>query len=249
LGGALMTMDFSYRSYEELIRLLKAKNYNFTDYKNFNTVAKPVIFRHDVDFDLEKVLRIAQIEAENGVKSTYFVLLTSDFYNVLSKQSGEILKTIQGFGHSIGLHFDETRYEIANKTQLQGCVMREQALLYEIIGAEVEAVSMHRPSKWILENDIQFENIINSYSKEFFSDFKYLSDSRMFWREDVLKAIKSDKYDKLHILTHPFWYDEQLGDIKGRVLTFINDAGKARYESLKDNIRDINEVVKADEIL
>lgn len=108
---------------------------------------------------------------------------------------------------------------------------------------------MHRPSKWILENDIQFKNIINSYSKEFLHEFKYLSDSRMHWREDVLGIIKAEVYDKLHILTHPFWYSEEKGDIKERISGFIKDANRERYYQMKDNIRDIEEVFLEDDLI
>lgn len=103
---------------------------------------------------------------------------------------------------------------------------------------------MHRPSRWILESGIEFENIINSYSKTFFSDFKYLSDSRMHWREDVMDIICEKKFDKLHILTHPFWYSDAAENMKYKVSSFINNANQERYEEMKDNIRDLDEILK-----
>lgn len=108
---------------------------------------------------------------------------------------------------------------------------------------------MHRPSKWILENDIQFDNIINSYSKEFIFNFKYLSDSRMHWREDVLNIIENENYDRLHILTHPFWYANRKETINKKIIRFMNDAKMDRYGYLKDNIRDIDEIINEGEIL
>lgn len=106
---------------------------------------------------------------------------------------------------------------------------------------------MHRPSKWILENDIQFEGIINSYSKKFLSDFKYLSDSRMHWREDILGIIESEQYDKLHILTHSFWYSDENETINEKLVKFIDKAKIERYYSLKDNIRDLDEIINEGE--
>ena len=43
--------------------------------------------------------------------------------------------------------------------------------------------------------------MINSYSKEFFQNFKYVSDSRMKWREDVMKYVKEKQYPRMQILT------------------------------------------------
>lgn len=242
-------MNFTYDAYIELIKLLKSNFYNFANYKNYKEILRPVIFRHDIDNSLEKALKIARIENENNVKSTYFALLSTNFYNIFSKESNEILTEIKKLGHKIGLHFDEKRYVIKDKEDLEKYIEYEKSILEKVIGTKVYSVSMHRPSKWILENDIQFKNIINTYSKTFFDEFRYLSDSRMHWREDVLGIINSRKYDKLHILTHPFWYDEGEGDIKERVSKYINDANKERYNYMKDNIRDIEEIMKMEVVL
>lgn len=241
-------MDFTSKQYVDLIKLLKEKDYIFTNYKEYKKYKRPVIFRHDIDNSLEKALNIAKIEKENNIKSTFFVLLSTDFYNIFSKKSTDILKEIINLGHEIGLHFDEKRYEIRNKEELECYIIYEKDILEKSLGVDVEMVSMHRPSKWILENDIQFKNIINSYSKEFLHEFKYLSDSRMHWREDVLEIIKKEEYDKLHILTHPFWYAQNKGNIKERVKGFIQEANIERYNQMKDNIRDIEDIIMKGEL-
>ena len=61
---------------------------------------------------------------------------------------------------------------------------------------------MHRPSKDFLEMDLEIPNVINSYQKKFFNDFKYVSDSRMSWRENVEEIVDSEKYSQLHILSY-----------------------------------------------
>lgn len=241
-------MDFTYNAYVDLIKLLKEKDYKFTNYKDYKNIERPVIFRHDIDNSLERALNIAKIENDNKIKSTFFVLLSTDFYNVFSKQSNIILREIISLGHEVGLHFDEKRYKINNEEDLLNYVEYEKNILDGVLDVDVETVSMHRPSKWILENDIQFKDIINSYSKKFLNEFKYLSDSRMHWREDVLEIIKSKECDKLHILTHPFWYAEDKGGIKERVRGFIKDANIERYYQMKDNIRDIEEIILEGEL-
>ncbi len=241
-------LDFTYSAYVELIKLLREYEYQLTSYLDYENVAKPVILRHDIDNSITKALRLATIEAKQNVKSVYFVLLTSDFYNIFSKKSYEGLVEILNMGHQIGLHFDEGRYTINNEKQLKNYIEYEKNILEGILNQSVNVVSMHRPSKWILENNITFKNIINAYSETFFKDFKYLSDSRMYWREDVFATIQSNKYDKLHILTHPFWYGEHQASVRERIKIFIGTAGVERYWQLKDNIRGLEDIVTLEDI-
>ena len=112
----------------------------------------------------------------------------------------------------------------------------------------ITTVSMHRPSKWILNQEIEIPGMINSYSQIFFKEFKYVSDSRMNWREDVQKIIQSNEYDRLQILTHAFWYSDVEENQRQILLRFIRSANKERYMSLMDNMRDLNEFVNENEI-
>jgi len=241
-------MDFTYKAYKDMLDLIKEKGYTFCNYTNYEQFEKTVILRHDIDFSLEKTIEFARLEYNKGIKSTYFVLLSTDFYNIFSKKSYRILKEIKDMGHDIGLHFDEKRYEICDLKALEFWVNKEISYLESVLDCSVSIVSMHRPSKWILENDIKFEKIINTYSKTFLGEFKYLSDSRMYWREDVIRIIESEQYDKLHILTHPFWYSLKKNNMKEKLVNFINHSKKERYYSIKDNLRDIEEVLKVSEI-
>lgn len=176
------------------------------------------------------------------------ILLSTEFYNIFSKKSYKILKEIKDLRHDIGLHFDEKRYEINSLKDLEYWVKKEVSCLESLIDCSIYVVSMHRPSKWILENDIRFERIINSYSKTFFEEFKYLSDSRMYWREDVIRIIENQQYNKLHILTHPFWYSDKEETMKEKLINFINNSKMERYYNIKDNLRNIEEVLKVSEI-
>lgn len=104
-------MNFTYQAYATIILTIKKYNYIFTDYSTCDNHKKSVILRHDIDTSLDKAVQLAKLEAELGVKSTYFVLLSSEFYNVMAKESREKIKEIQTAGHEIGLHFDELNYK------------------------------------------------------------------------------------------------------------------------------------------
>ena len=96
---------------------------------------------------------------------------------------------------------------------------------------------MHRPSKWILDNNIQLDNYINTYSKIYFKEFKYFSDSRRQWREDcICKKIDVNRYDKLHILIHPFWWVDKDIDFNKRIFSFIKEKNQKIDLDLSNNI-------------
>ncbi len=180
-------MEFTYSAYKGLIRLLKDEGYMVTNYHDYSACKEEtdiVILRHDIDSCVEKACKMAQLEEELGIRSTYFVLVTSEFYNIAAKRNATMLREIHAMGHEIGLHFDEMCYEGKGLDEM-------------VIMAEKE-----------MESDISFPSMINSYSSTFYKEFKYLSDSRMHWRENAEEIIKAHNYHCLHILTHAFWYAE-----------------------------------------
>lgn len=236
-------MRFTYQSYEMLLGMLKAQGYSFCSYHNWEQFPRCVILRHDIDNDLSKAVKLAELEAEKGVQSTWFVLLRTDFYNPASRASLDKLHSIQSMGHEIGLHFDEKAYPEGTGEETVDRILHECELLSMILGAPVTTVSMHRPSKTTLEADLSIPGMVNSYGKTFFHDFKYLSDSRRRWREPVLDIVKAGTCDRLHILTHPFWYGEQEADITTTVGDFIRSASGERYEQMKDNITDLSSIL------
>ena len=89
--------------------------------------------------------------------------------------------------------------------------------------------------------------MVNSYGRTFFHDFKYLSDSRRRWREPVEEIIRSGDYNRLHILTHAFWYHEQEETLRETVGQFIRSAGGERYRQLRENITDLESILREEE--
>jgi hypothetical protein len=105
--------DFTYNSYQELLNLIIDSGYSITNYHTHAEYEKSCIIRHDIDADIEKAVKLAEIESEfsrTEIRTTYFVLLKSNLYNIIEKTNIKNLKQIIEFGHNIGLHFDETQY-------------------------------------------------------------------------------------------------------------------------------------------
>lgn len=251
-------MHFTYDSYRHLICLLREHHYNLTDYYNYKEVQHPCILRHDIDQSPVRALQLAKVETEMDVCSTYFVLLTSDFYNVFSAKNRALLREMAAMGHTIGLHFDEVTYfdsatagpallpeEHAEK--LIGLIKTEAEMLSNALDLKIDVVSMHRPSKFCLESDLKIPDIINSYGQEFFKEFKYLSDSRRHWREDALSYIREETFVKLHILTHAFWYYETEMNLKDTLTSYLDEAREDRYEMLNRNFTNLDDALAGKE--
>ncbi|MCX4371460.1 MAG: hypothetical protein OSJ58_06445 [Dysosmobacter sp.] len=241
-------MEFCYQSYKALLALLKESGYAFRNYHNYKDAPRCAILRHDIDFSLARAVRLAELEQDAGVSATYFVLLRTDFYNPASKAGTAALQRIQSLGHEIGLHFDEKAYgQTLTSGKIIQNIIKECGLLSALLETPVSSVSMHRPSKAALEADYQIPGIVNSYGKTFFHEFKYLSDSRRCWREPVEDIVRSEAYDRLHILTHAFWYHDIEQDISQTVKDFVCSANQERYQQMAENITNIDSIFPKDE--
>lgn len=245
-------MQFTYESYTALLKNLNSKGYHFTNYNSWQGAERSVILRHDVDYSLEKAVLLSETEKAafpEGVQATYFILVSTDFYNIHSQDSKKQIRQIIRSGGIIGLHFDETQYDISSEEKMREYVREETDILSAAAGEQVNVVSMHRPSEKFLSSEMEFPGMINSYGETYFKNMKYLSDSRRCWRENADEIIESVRYPRLHILTHPFWY------MHGREIPLretlenaVLHASLHYYDRLDNNFRDLNTELKRSEI-
>jgi hypothetical protein len=210
--------NFTYTHYDEILELIKESDYKVSFFNEIPLDGRTIIIRHDVDIDMEKAYKIAFMEHRHGIRTTYFILIRSPFYNIFEKNCWELIKRISELGHQIGLHYDETFYNTGDIKYIAEQIDKEAVILSDCLKIKVWAVSFHRPSRIVLDSDIQLNNsLLNTYSKRFLCEFKYISDSRGMWKEGCLcRYLKKDspdycKYDCIHALMHPVWWsDKQL---------------------------------------
>lgn len=233
-----MKCSFTNDHYEYICKLIKKSPYRSIFFNDrYSKGEKILLLRHDIDQSPEKSLTLAEIEKKHGVKSTYFIWLTSPFYNIFENHYSKILYEIMSLGHQIGLHFDERSYNIKNGRELNYHVNMEVELIERYFQSKIYAVSMHKPSRWIIENDIKLDNYINTYSKKYLKDFKYISDSRMEWREQcICKTIESRIYNKLHVLIHPLSWSYKEISLDKKVIQFMAYKARKMDKDLSDNI-------------
>lgn len=238
-------MEFTYKWYEQLIESAKNKGYLFCDYSNYKQLDKFIILRHDIDFSIKKAVEMAKIEKELGISSTYFILMFTNFYNIGGKEERYLINEIISLGHNVGLHFDDTVYCLEKdrrKFNYKKAIKQEADILSDIIGQQVKFMSMHRPDKITLDMNISVDGIINAYDNIFFDDkIKYVSDSRRQWREDVDEIVTNEKFNKLQVLVHPFWYYKNEISASDALKSIIDTSKKDRFIAVKDNITRVEE--------
>lgn len=211
--------DFTLSNYRCLLRLVK-QNYVFRSYTDFSKKEKFIIWRHDIDVSLHQALKLAKIEHDEGIKALYCLHLHNMFYNIFEREITDIIKEIIVLGHQIGLHFDPEYYGLKDDVELLNkYLLREKQILNDIFNCEIDVFSFHNPTPLALKcDDWEYGDIINAYAKYFREEVGYCSDSNGYWRfrrlEDVLK-IANDK--RLHILTHPVYWQEEVMSPKERI--------------------------------
>jgi hypothetical protein len=229
--------DFTEAHYRELLRLAK-RNYRFVTFTDENlhqTGEKTLLWRHDVDLSPHRARTLARIEAEEGVRATYFVLLHSPFYNGLEPEVAGIFAEIAALGHAIGLHFDGQFY--GDRVDLEALLQMERRLLETTLSVPIGAFSWHNPFQgdWIESaGAASIGGMVNAYSSAIRKQFSYLSDSHGIWRFRRLHDVLSEgDQDHLQILTHPEWWTPEAMPPRARVSRAI-EGRAARSERFYD---------------
>jgi hypothetical protein len=154
-------------------------------------------------------LDLARVEARCGVRSTYTVLLSGEYYNPFEPEVRKILREIAGLGHEIGLHFDPEAYEIASDDDLDTAIAWEASVLSGLLGADaqVRMFSFHNPTQEALACDkVAYGGLWNAYAAMLREQVSYLSDSNGHWRYRSWDQALAERPPRFQILTHPEWW-------------------------------------------
>jgi len=98
-----MSRDFTLYAYNNLLEMVKSREYSFPHINEFidKPVAKSVLLRHDVDSWPFNALKMAELEAEMGIRATYYFRMSPLSFN------RKIIRRIAALGHEIGYHYED----------------------------------------------------------------------------------------------------------------------------------------------
>jgi len=240
-----MNIDFTFAKYRELCEVISKAEYTpLTVEKYLSLKDKPepfVIIRHDVDSQPEYALKMAKLENEFGIASSYY------FRYIESIFLPDLIKKIAGLGHEIGYHYevlDKARGNHAQAIKIFEKELNEFRRLYDVktiaqhgsplIGTLAaisisgmftiakslirhEDVFTHWTSRdlWTKYNFKDFGIIGEAYLSINFDEILYLSDTGRSWNSTRYK-IKDFVDDGLHIQIKVKHTDDIIKIIKKR---------------------------------
>lgn len=207
-------VDFSCGEYSLLLHALRDAAYRFQVVGEMreSTDAQTVYLRHDIDFMPAQCTWAAEIEAEAGVRATYYVALTQP-YNPSGEVHHRAIRYLVELGHEIGLHYDLLTYPSETRARMRR-LAAEARYLESLAGAPVTTISMHNPS--IMGDDPfrELDEYVHPHDPRHQEGLLYVSDSCRGWRdENLLRCFAADPPKRLLLLTHPeLWLDGSVAD-------------------------------------
>lgn len=191
-------MDFTRKKYRELLVGLKASGYEFITFADYCRNVRPshfAIMRHDVDLRPVHSLATAKIEADMGIRASYYFRAVPESWNEA------VIKEIASLGHEVGYHYESlttTNGDMKAAYEDFKMNLNELRLL-----APVQTICMHGSPKSMYDSKAiwksghsyrELEIIGEPYFDVDFSDVFYLTDTGRRW--DGYKVSVRDRIDK-----------------------------------------------------
>jgi hypothetical protein len=172
---------FDLEHYRELLRAAGAGGYRFAFFDH-EPQEGDLFLRHDVDLSLEAARELSAFERDRGVGATYFLMVSSVFYNLASVEGRATIAQLRADGHRVGLHAD-----------------------FPTLGLDERfdpVVAWHNPEpEWM---GTALEGAVNVMRAPWFSPETYRSDSNQRWRNGCPHGeIEAGAFPWLHLLIHP----------------------------------------------
>jgi hypothetical protein len=194
---------FTTTSYLEMIQEFKNNGYILSKFNGNLSNKISLVIRHDIDVDVTAALRMAELEQENGIISTYFISMRSPFYNPFSLPNVSKINQIHQLGHDIATHIN-VKLTVGNPLD----DIRILQSNFPFLNTQIATVH-HPGSMEAIKKMIDIPVINSTYAQLFDDTVGYISDSTGRWRyghpldTESLRARKS-----LIMLTHPIWWIE-----------------------------------------
>jgi|TARA_R110000851_G_scaffold16386_3_gene53475 hypothetical protein len=225
-------MNFSYDEYRNIIKLIQ----QFLPIMDFADITPKTeefcVIRHDIEFSIDRAAKLAEIENQLGINTTYTVQLRNNTYNALSEKNIELIHYIKSLGHCIALHQNPP---YMSEKDLKEYVLKDIETLEHYYGFEVDRYAFHRPKQEQLAMYLDIPGKINCYGELYFHYFEgekpdlnvtYLADSNHKWKYGHPITTDFNAASKLQLNTHPFSWTERGYENYGNFLSLIEERKK-----------------------
>ena len=232
-------MNFSYDEYRNIIKLIQ----QFLPIMDFADITPKTeefcVIRHDIEFSIDRAAKLAEIENQLGISTTYTVQLRNNTYNALSEKNIELIHYIKSLGHCIALHQNPP---YMSEKDLKEYVLKDIETLEHYYDFEVDRYAFHRPKQEQLAMYLDIPGKINCYGELYFHYFEgekpdlnvtYLADSNHRWKYGHPITTNFNTVSKLQLNTHPFSWTEQGYENYGNFLSLIKERNQEMLFDMK----------------
>ena len=213
-----MTCDFSLGHYRDLLRAVSDGGYRWSGFDRTPEQGE-VILRHDVDLSLDAALAVAEVEAEEGAWSTWFMMTRSPFYNLASTEGERALTRLRELGHRVGHHAVYPHVDLDERFDA--------------------VVAWHNPDPEFMRAEIP--GVVNVMREPFFDPERYRSDSNQHWRNGCPHdELARGAFGWLQLLTHPEIWVFEGRTMRETMESFLDADRAARFELLRHDRIDLS---------
>lgn len=246
----LQTLDMTLDAYRDLAART-AETYSCLGFEVLDGLTLPerfAILRHDIDMSPAHALETARIEADLGIRATYTVLLTGEFYSPFEATTRALLQKIRSLGHDIGLHFDAAYHRIFDDTQMDNALVWEADILSHLLAddagpAKIEMFSFHNTTPFTMScRNSHYAGLRNAYAGILQDSCEYTSDSNGYWIHRTWDNILEEGHKRLQVLTHPEWWHKTDAEPAEKLCHIMDQRTKACWEGYQTLLRRGNRV-------
>ena len=212
---------FSYDYMRWFVRLAQSNGYRFYTCKEFLEAGSPrrhaFVMKHDLDAKPATLPGLLALEKELGIRSTVYVRVTANDYNVMSYLVMPALVKAERDGFEVGLHTNFLEYATINGLDPVQVLTAEVNLLKEFLN--VRGVSTHRDLNyaynalpWLEERWTWLSRTLDldyqAYDRRLMDNTTYVNEGyspHLCWRnKKPEEAIATG--DSVYMLTHNHWW-------------------------------------------
>ncbi|MBK8096861.1 MAG: hypothetical protein IPK26_07130 [Planctomycetes bacterium] len=157
------------------------------------------LIRHDVDITPWAALRMAELEAEEGVRTTYYYRLHAPFYNLMDGAVLDSVQAVAAMGHEVGLHYEPGFFLDRGMDPVAG-TRSDIRTFEELVGFRTHTIAQHQPAAGPVLGDISADHPC-AYQPALVRAIPYFGDSGFHWREGCVCT--KFAHERLHTLIHP----------------------------------------------
>jgi len=241
--------DFTLKAYGEVLRAGLDAGYRFVGYTDIGRegATHSCILRHDIDAEIFACEPMLEVEADLGIRATYFLMTRSTTYNLFCIDALRVVERILERGHSIGLHYMGELLASEPAERLIEHVLEEANWLESEFGRPLNAVSFHQPSKAVLEGELRVGALVNTYNRQQMADYFYVSDTNMHWRHaHPIDIFTAHSHARLQLLIHPIWWTQSAVSLEEKWLRVLRSQAEATIQHWQKRERTLEGIALAE---